>query len=330
MLARERSFALATRFGIAVFAAIPAGGSAQTFPDKPIRLVSELAAGTGGDVALRRILLPLSATLGQPVVLDNRAGAGGIVAAELVARASPDGYTILAASQNALVMGRFLSQANALDVFRDLVPITQLWNATTLIVAGASSPAKSVAELLAYAKANPGKVSYATSGTGTSHHFTGEEIQQLAGLRWLQVPYKGGVASMTAAMTGEADVAIGFGATAAPLVRAGKLRALAIVKGKPFPDMQSVPVLADVLPGFEAPPSWLGIFGPSALPPQRRERLHAAVVQALQAPEVRSRSAEQGLELVGNTPQEFAAQIRRQIALIGRIARAANIQRAAP
>jgi tripartite-type tricarboxylate transporter receptor subunit TctC len=307
-------------------ALIAAKAHAQEFPYRPIRMVSELAAGTGGDVFLRRVLPHVSAALGQPVVVDNRAGAGGLVAAELVARAAPDGYTLLAASQNALVMGRFLSKANTLDVFRDLAPITQLWKATTLVLAGPSVPAKSVPELIAYAKANPGKISYGTSGLGTSHHFTGEELQQLTGVRMVHVPYKGGVGSMQAAMTGEVDIAVGFGATALPLVRSGKLRVLAVVEGKPFGGMPEVPALADVFPGFEPPPSWLGVFAPAGISRALVARLHADFVKALQAPGLRAKAMEEGLDLAGNSPAEFTALLERQTKLIARLAKAANIQ----
>jgi tripartite-type tricarboxylate transporter receptor subunit TctC len=314
----------------AVALGIATSSGAQQYPYKPIRMVTELAAGTGGDVMLRRLLPHFSGAVGQPVILDNRPGAGGIVAAEVVTRAAPDGYSVLAASQNALVMGRFLSKANNLDLFKDFAVVTQLWKATTLILAGPNRPGKSIGELIQYARANPGKVSYGTSGTGTSHHFTGEEIQQLTGARLVHVPYKGGVGSMQAAMTGEVDIAIGFGATALPVIRTGKARVLAIVEGKPFGGMPEVPVLADVLPGFEAPPSWLGVFGPAGLPQALVERLHAGIVKALQAPDLRGTSSEEGLELVGNSPAQFTAELRKQIELVGRIARAAHIQRTDP
>jgi len=300
--------------------------AAQGFPERPIRMITELGAGTGGDVFLRRLLPPISGAIGQPVILDNRPGAGGAVAVEVAARAAPDGYTLLAATQNALIMRRFLAKKGGVDVFKDLIAITEVWKATTLIVAGPALTVRSLPELIGQAKANPGKISYGTSGFGTSHHFTGEEIQQLTGARLSHVPYKSGAGSMQAAMTGEVDFAIGFGATALPMVRAGKLRVLAIVEGRRLAGMPDVPVAADVISGFEPPPSWLGVFGPAALPPRLLDRLNKDVTKALQAPGAGAGAAEEGLELVGSTPQAFAKQLRKQYDLIGRIARVANIQ----
>lgn len=310
--------------GFALIAASAAGG--QPFPYRPIRMVTELAAGTGGDVYLRQLLPHISGSIGQAVIVDNRADAGGLVAAEFVARATPDGYTILAASQNALIMRRFLSKTRGVDVFTDLVPITELWKATTLILVGPALPVKSLAELIEHARANPGKLSYGTSGFGTSHHLTGEQIQQLAGIRLVHVPYKGGVGSMQAAMAGEVHIAIGFGATALPVIRSGKVRALALVEGRRLGNMADVPSAADLIPGFEPPPSWLGLFGPAGLSQARLERLSGDITKALQSPELRAKGGEEGFELVGSSPKEFAASLRKQYELIGRIAKAANIR----
>jgi tripartite-type tricarboxylate transporter receptor subunit TctC len=310
--------------------AVTAGGAnvteAQDFPNKPIRLVTELAAGTGGDVLLRQLLPAIAGSIGQSVIVDNRPGAGGVVAAEIVARAPPSGYTLLAATQNALIMRRVLSTRNTVDVFKDFAAITELWKATTLILAGPALPVKSLAELIEHARANPGKISYGTSGLGTSHHFSGEQMQQLAGVRLVHVPYKGGVGSMQAAMTGEVHVAIGFAATAVPVIRSGKVRVLALIEGKRFGPLPDVPAAADVLPGFEPPPSWGGVFGPAALPPPLVRRLNSDIVKAIRSPELRARVSEEGIELIGSSSSDFSALLRKQHDLIGRIAKAANIR----
>lgn len=306
--------------------AIPPVTHAQDFPRRPVRMITELAAGTGGDVYLRKLFPYISNVIGQPVVLDNRPGAGGVVAGELVARATADGYTLLAASQNALIIRRFLSKTNSVDVFKDLVAITEIWKATTLILANISLPVKSLAELIVFARANPDKLSYGTSGFGTSHHFTGEQIQQLTGIRMVHLAYKGGVGSMQAAMTGEVHLAIGLAATAMPVIRSGKVRVLAIVEGKPFGPMSDVPTATDVIPGFEPPPSWIGLFGPARLPPPLLQRLNTFVVKALNSPEQRANVNVEGFELVANSPGEFSAELKKQDNLIGRIAKAANIQ----
>jgi tripartite-type tricarboxylate transporter receptor subunit TctC len=302
------------------------GAIGQPYPYRPIRMLTELAAGTGGDVFLRFLIPAISENLGQPVIIDNRAGAGGLVAAETVARAAPDGYTILAATQNALIMRPFLTKAPGVDVFKDLAPVTAIWKATTLILTGPALPVKSIAELIDYAKANPGKVSYGTSGLGTSHHFTGEQIQQLTGIRMVHVPYKGGVGSMQAAMTGEVHIAIGFAATAVPIIRTGKVRVLALVEGRRLGNQTDIPLASSLIPGFEPPPSWGAVFGPAGLPQARAEQLRDAIAKALKAPELRARADEEGFELIGNTPKELIAELRKQFDLIGRIAKAAKIQ----
>ena len=298
----------------------------QSFPTKPVRIIAEYGAGTGGDLLLRVMLPYAAANLGQPVVLENRDGAGGVRAAEAVKNALPDGYTILAASQNALIVRRFLSKTISVDVFKDLVPITTVSKSTTIVLSNESLPVKSLAELIGYAKANPGKLSYGTSGIGTSHHFSGEEIQQLTGIKMVHVSYKSGVGSMQAVMTGEVHLAIGLAASAVPAMRSGKVNVLALVEGKCFGTMPDVPAVSDVIRGFEPPPSWTGLFAPAGVPQPVLRSLTAAFVKALQSPELRGGKGTDGFELVGNSPQEFAAQLKKDYNLIGRITKAANIQ----
>jgi len=298
----------------------------QGFPTKPVRIITEYGAGTGGDLLLRILLPHIATNLGQPVVLENRDGAGGVRAAEAVKYALPDGYTVLAASQNALIVRRFLSKRISVDVFKDLVPITAVSKSTTIVLANESLPVKSLAELISYAKANPGKLSYGTSGIGTSHHFSGEEIQQLTGIKMVHVSYKSGVGSMQAVMTGEVHLAIGLAASAVPAIRSGKVNVLALVEGKRFGPLPDVPAVSDVVAGFEPPPSWTGLFAPAGVPLPVLRRLSAAFVKALHLPELRGGKGTDGFELVGNSAEEFAAQLKKDYNLIGRITKAANIR----
>jgi tripartite-type tricarboxylate transporter receptor subunit TctC len=261
--------------------------------------------------------------LGQPVVIENRAGGGGLVAAEAVARSAPDGYTVLAASQSPLIIRPFVAKGQSLDVFRDLVPVTLVYNAVTLLLAHKSFPASTFTEFLAYAKANPGKVFYATSGLGTSHHFTGEALQQLTGIKLVHVPYKGGTGSMQAVMTGEVPIAIGFAGSAVTAINSGNVRVLALVEGKRFMNIPNLPEMSQVVRGFEAPPSWTGLFLPAGTPPAIVRRLNAAAAKVLKSPEF---PATEGIEPVGNSPEEFTAQLKSQASLLGRVAKAANIQ----
>lgn len=297
--------------------------SAQDYPNKAIRMIVEYPAGAGGDVFLRSLATYISKDLGQPVVVDNRAGAGGAVASEAGARAAPDGYTLLAASSNPLVIRPYIAKAPSVDVFKDLIPVTLVYNASTVILAHKSFPANTLTELIAYTKANPGKVFYATSGAGTVYHFIGEELRQMTGANMVHVPYKGGTASMQALMTGEVPVGMAFSGSAVTAYNSGNVKVLALVDGKRFMGMTNIPEVSQVLPGFEAPPSWTGLFLPANTPPAIVRRINAAVVKALKAPDFPNF---EGIERVGSTPEQFSAKLREQYNLIGRLAKASDIK----
>ncbi len=295
---------------------------AQDYPNKPIRLITEYPPGTGGDAFLRALGNAISKDLGQQVVIDNRAGGGGLVAAEAVARSAPDGYTVLGASSSPLVIRPYISKNVSIDVFRDLSPVTLAYNASSVILAHKSFPANTLAELITYVKANPGKVFYGTSGHGTVYHFLGEALNQ-RGITMTHVPYKGGAGSMLAIMNGEVPVAFGFSGSALAAVRSGNVKVLALVDGKRFMGMTNIPDLSQAVVGLEKPPSWTGLFMPANTPPTLTHRFQAAVVKAMNAPDFPSFD---GVEPVGNTPEQFAGQLKSQFDLIGRLAKAANIQ----
>lgn len=296
---------------------------AQEFPSKPIRMIVEYPAGTGGDGFLRVLATHMSKDLGQQVIIDNRPGAGGLLAAEAVARSVPDGYTVLAASQSPLIIRPFVAKGQGLDVFRDLMPVTKVYNATTLILAHKSFPGNNLADLIAYARANPGKVFYGTSGLGTSHHFTGEALQQMTGIEMKHVPYKGGTGSMQAVTAGEVPIAIGFGGSAIGAIKSGNVRVLALVEGERFMNMSNIQVVSQVVRGFEAPPSWTGLFVAPNTPPALVRRINAAVVKSLSAADF---PVFDGIDALGNSPEQFAAELRSQFNLIGKLAKTANIQ----
>ncbi len=296
---------------------------AQNFPTKPLHVITEFAPGTGADIYLRKAFAAVSTVMGQPIVLDNRAGAGGLLAAQTVANATPDGYTLLAASQNVVLIRPFLAKSNNVILFKDLVPITQVYKSTTMIVANLQLPVKSLTELIDYAKANPGKISFGSSGFGSSHHFTGEELQVLTGVKMVHVAYKGGVQSMQAAATGETQISIGFAETGMPVVRAGRVRVLAIVEGQPSGSLADVPLASKVIPGFQPLPSWAGLFAPAGIPPALLQRLNALIVKGLKMPEAKTES--ELTDPVADSPASFAATLKSQSALIAKIAKAANI-----
>ena len=308
--------------GAAALAAFVPTASAQDYPGKPIKVIVEYPAGTGGDAVMRALAIFMTKDLGQSVVIENRAGGGGVVAAEAVARSAPDGYTVLAASSSPLIIRPYITKAQSVDVFRDLTPVTLVYNASTVILSHKSLPVNSLAELIAYVKANPGKVFYGTSGLGTSYHFMGEALDQM-GIKMVHVPYKGGTGSMQAVMTGEVPVAFGFSGSAVSAVNSGNVRVLALVDGKRFMNIPNLPDLSQVVTGFESPPSWTGLFMPANTPPAIVRRLNASVVKALSAPDFPSFD---GVEPVGSTPEAFAAKLRAQYNLIGRLAKAANIK----
>lgn len=312
------------RLGLLAMLLMAAGQAwSQDFPNKPIRMIVEYPAGTGGDAFLRALANGMSKDLGQQVVIDNRAGGGGIIAAEAVARASPDGYTVLAASSSPLLIRPYVSKGQSVDVFKDLTPVSLVYNASSVILVHKSFPATTLGELLAYAKANPGKVSYATSGIGTTYHFLGEAIHQVTGINMVHVPYRGGAGSMQAVMSGEVPVAMGFSGSAVAAVNSGNVRVVALVEGKRFMGLSNLPDITQALPGFEAPPTWTGLFFPAGTPASLVRRIQASVAKVIATPDFPSF---EGVELVGSSPEQFASALRAQYNLMGRLAKMANIK----
>ncbi len=314
------------RGALAAALAAPLAAAAQQFPSKPVRIVTQFVPGSSGDTALRFITPAMSESLGQPVIIDNRPGAGGVVAAEFVMRAAPDGYTVLASTSAAHIIRSFLVKSMSFDPAKDFAPITQLIDVAAVIIVHPSVKANTLKELLDQARRDPGKLSFGTSGIGSEHHLTAEQIMQLTGVSMVHVPYKSGAQAMLDAAAGQLPIAIGTYPGAQPLIASGKLKVIAVVRDRRIAQLPNVAAVPEAVPGFEAPSAWTGIFGPAALPGALARRLQGEFAKALANPDARAKLLQGGYEIIGSTPDEFAALIRHEVVLIGKIVKAAGIK----
>jgi len=309
---------------IAACLALPLAAHTQGYPSRPIRSIMTVAGGA--DIVARLVAQGLSGALGQPVVVETQSGAGGAIGADAVARTAPDGYTIMLTSASALVMNRFLSRSARLDPLKDFTPITKAFETVALVVTGAALPVGSVRELIEYAKRHPGKLSYGTSGIGTTHHLAGESIRLLTGIDWVHVPYKGGPPVITDLIAGEIQVGFSILATAAPFVASGKIKILAVNGAERYHVIGDVPTVTEQLPGYEPPSTWGGYFGPAGMPRAIVARLHDEIVRILNSPEVRAKAEDIGFPVATSTPEELTATIRRDIEYTARIVKAVGIR----
>jgi tripartite-type tricarboxylate transporter receptor subunit TctC len=322
MVNRLKCWAIALA-GCVVLAA-PAASNAQSYPTRPIRSIMTVAGGA--DIVARLVAQGLTEALGQPVVVEAQAGAGGAIGAETVARAAPDGHTIMLASASSMVINRFLSKSARLDPLKDFTPITKAFETIALVVASPSLPADSIKDLIEYAKRNPGKLSFGTSGMGTTHHLSGESIRLLTGIDWVHVPYKGGPPVLADMVGGQIQIGFTVLATATPFIKSGKVKVLAVNGAKRFHVIPNVPTVGEQLPGYEAPPTWGGYFGPPGLPQAIATRLHDEIVKVLNRPEVRAKAEGIGFMVATSTPEELAETIRRDTAYTSRVVKAIGIQ----
>jgi tripartite-type tricarboxylate transporter receptor subunit TctC len=294
-------------FALALMLLGPA--QAQTaWPAKPIRLIVGFAAGGSTDVTARIIAQALSDRLGQPVVVENRGGAGGNIGADAVAKADPDGYTLLMATSSTFAANPNLYKTLPFDVQKDFAPITVTAFIPNLLVVNPSVPANNVADFIAYLKANPDKLNFASAGNGTSQHLSGELFNSLAGVRMMHVAYRGGAPAVSDLLGGQVQVIFAPLVEVIQQVRAEKLKALGITTAKRSPLLPEVPTILESLPGYEVA-LWNGLLAPAKTPPEIIDKVNRATIDALRSPEVKSKLAEQGSEPVGNTPAEFKAFI---------------------
>jgi tripartite-type tricarboxylate transporter receptor subunit TctC len=304
--------------------ALPLAAQAQGYPSRPIRSIMTVAGGA--DIVARLVAQGLTGALGQPVVVETQSGAGGAIGAEAVARAAPDGYTIMLTSASALVMNRFLSKSARLDPLKDFTPITKAFETVALVVTSPALPVGSMLDLVEYAKRHPGKLSYGTSGIGTTHHLSGESIRLLTGIDWVHVPYKGGPPVITDLIAGEIQVGFSILATAAPFIASGRIKILAVNGAKRYHVIRDVPTVTEQLPGYEPPSTWGGYFGPARMPRTIVARLHDEIVQILNSPEVRAKAEDIGFPVATSTPEELNATIRRDIEYTAGIVKAIGIR----
>jgi len=299
--------------------------AAQQYPSKPIRLVVPFPPGGPTDVVSRLLAPKLAELLGQQIVVENRGGSGGMIGTEQVAKAVPDGYTIIMGTIGGLAVAKSLNPRLGYDTLRDLAPITQSVSVTSILIVHPSVPAKNVRELLAIAKSSPGKLNYASSGNGTVTHLAGELLKLRGKVSIVHVPYKGGAPALTAIMSGEVDMSYENSLIITPYIRSGRVRALAVTgatRSKLLPDL---PTIAETLPGYNAS-GWYGLLAPAATPKPIIARLHVEAAKALHSPDIVAKLASQGAEPVGNTPEEFTAFIRSEISKWANLVTAAKMR----
>ena len=293
------------------------------FPAKPIRIVVPYAAGGGADGNARLLAQAMTAGLGQTMVIENKPGASGIIAAQSVVQSPADGYTLL--------FDTFPYAVNAVlrklpfDPVKDLLPVSQAINMPNLLVVPASAPYKTLKELVDYAKANPGKLNYASYGAGGTAHLAAELLRRESGIDWVHVPYKGGAPAITDLLAGQVSAYFANPVSGLSYVKAGRLRALATTGQQRMAALPEVPTFKESgYPNFEVL-EWNGFFAPAGTPPAVIDRLSAAVRDATRTPEVQQRLAALGIEPVGSTPKEFATFLQGQISRWGALVKAANI-----
>ncbi|CAG9170594.1 hypothetical protein LMG23992_01660 [Cupriavidus laharis] len=309
---RSRRHALALLSCLALSATALPGAQAQSFPNKPIRLVVPYPPGGPTDIVARVVGQKLSDKLGQPLVVENRPGAGGNIGAEAVAKAAPDGYTLLVAT-TAHAINMTLFSKPGYDTRRDFAPVSMLTRGPLVLVTAPATPASNVAELIALAKAGPGQVTFASSGNGQSTHLAAELFNSMAGIRMTHVPYKGSAPALTDVMGGQATVMFDTMLSAMPFVRDGKLKALAITGAARSPAAPDTPTIAQAgLPGYEAS-AWNALLAPAGTPPAVLSTLNGALKAVLQDPDVRARFATQGFAAEWTEPAATARFIGQEI-----------------
>ena len=308
-----KAAAMAAVLALAPAAPAAAQGSAAGWPSRPVKILFGFPAASATDIIARAVGQKLSEKWGQPVVIDNKPGAGGNLGSEIAAKQPADGYTIFFGTVANAISASFYSKLNY-DYLKDFTPITLVATTPLVLVANTDLPAKSVQELVAYAKANPGKINFGSGGTGTSNHLAGEMFKSAAGVQMTHVPYKGTPAAQVDLVSGQIGLMFDNIVAVMPHVKAGKLKPLAVTSLQRAGSLPDVPTLAESgFPGFEAT-SWIGALVPTGTPKEIVDKIHTDLVAVLKMPDVQEKLAASGAVIVGNSQQEFAAYNRAEIA----------------
>lgn len=298
---------------------------AQGFPNKPMRIVIGFPPGGGIDLVARILAAKLTENFGQQVIVDNKPGANGVIATQLVAKSAPDGYTIFIGTTGNLSVNPVLYNDLPFNVARDFAPLTQTSSVPFLLYVGASASAKTVGEFIAQAKANPGKINFYSSGVGGLPHLTGELLNMAASIKTTHVPYKGSAPGLNDVIGGHVQYGFDAVAIGLPHVKAGRLRALATTAPARLAFMTDVPAMNETLPGFEVV-NWYGMVLPAGTARDVIGKLHGEIVKVMNVPDIRDKLIAQGTDPVGSTPEQFGAFMKSESAKWGRVIKEANIR----
>jgi len=308
-----------------LLAGLPPAAIAQAYPAKPIRLVVPYAPGGAVDAFARPMAQRLSEQLGQQVLVENRPGGNATIGADNIAKSAPDGYSVILTSINHYITPLF-SKNVPYDPVEDFTPVVMVCNAPNMVAVHPSVPVNTLAELIDYAKKNPGKLHYGTTGVGSTHHLGGLMLAQLAGIGIEHVPYKGGNPTMTDVLAGAIPMVIITASTIMPHARSGKLRPLGVIEAKRYDRAAGIPAIGEVVPGYAVPDTWLGVIGPRNLPDPIVNRLNEEMRRAIHTTEVKARLENLGFVVTGNTPAEFRAAIGRDQGVFREIVTKAGIK----
>ena len=307
-------------------AATWSGALAQGYPEKAIKIVVPYSPGGSTDLLSRTLAQKMSESMGQPVIVENRGGGGGMIGSEFVAHAAPDGYTIMVGTGATHGIVKFTTRALAYDPVKDFTALTEAVEVPLVLAVHTSVPANDAREFAEYAKKNPGKISFGSSGTGSPHHLAGELFKQVTGIDMVHVPYKGAGPAMQDLVGGQIPAIFTTLSTAIPQMRGGKIKILGLVEAKRQPSVPNVPTIGESVPGYAMPRSWLGFFGPAGLPAPIVKRLNAELLKALHASDTRAKLEAAGMPVLGTAAEDFATVGRDDIEMYRKITAAADIK----